>query len=126
MAGHDGIGPTPEMAGILRSGSDLEGVGPDLRAGGPLDHDGVGPGRQLAPDAEVGADPEVVVFSHGLARGIEQDAVGIQRPRGGEGHRGRLREGDLINYIWLFDIWLLWYNFKSLPAIFFKQKLHWK
>lgn len=39
---------------------------------------------------------------------------------------GRLREGDLINYIWLFDIWLLWYNFKSLPAIFLKQKLHWK
>jgi cellulose synthase/poly-beta-1,6-N-acetylglucosamine synthase-like glycosyltransferase len=38
----------------------------------------------------------------------------------------KLREHDLINYIWLFDIWMLWYNIKSIPSIFFKQTLHWK
>jgi glycosyltransferase involved in cell wall biosynthesis len=38
----------------------------------------------------------------------------------------RLKENDLINYIWLFDIWMLWYNVKSIPSIFLKQKLYWK
>lgn len=37
-----------------------------------------------------------------------------------------LKEKDLINYIWIFDIWLLFYNLKSLPSIFIKTKIHWK
>lgn len=37
-----------------------------------------------------------------------------------------LKQSDLINYIWLFDIWLLYYNLKSLPLILFKSKIHWK
>ena len=37
-----------------------------------------------------------------------------------------LKSQHLINYIWLFDIWLLYYNIKSLPLLFIKSKLHWK
>ncbi len=39
---------------------------------------------------------------------------------------GLLQQKELINYIWLFDIWLLYYNLKSLPLIFIKTKIHWK
>jgi glycosyltransferase involved in cell wall biosynthesis len=38
----------------------------------------------------------------------------------------KLKENDLIYYIWWFDIWLLFYNIKSVPSIFFKNKIHWK
>ncbi|MBK7762210.1 MAG: glycosyltransferase [Bacteroidetes bacterium] len=37
-----------------------------------------------------------------------------------------LKEKDLIHYIWVFDIWLLFYNLRSIPSVFFKQQLHWK
>lgn len=39
---------------------------------------------------------------------------------------GLLKQKELINYIWVFDIWLLYYNLKSLPLIFIKSKIHWK
>jgi len=39
---------------------------------------------------------------------------------------GLLQQEDLVNYIWVFDLWLLYYNFKSLPLIFIKSKIHWK
>jgi glycosyltransferase involved in cell wall biosynthesis len=38
----------------------------------------------------------------------------------------KLKEKDLINYIWLFDVWLLFYNIKSVPSIFLKNKIYWK
>jgi Glycosyltransferase like family 2 len=38
----------------------------------------------------------------------------------------QLQEEDLIDSIWLFDIWLLFYHLKSLPHIFIKSKIHWK
>ena len=38
----------------------------------------------------------------------------------------QLKQTSLINFIWLFDIWLLFYNIKSLPLIFLKSKIHWK
>jgi glycosyltransferase involved in cell wall biosynthesis len=38
----------------------------------------------------------------------------------------KLKEKDLIYYIWWFDIWLLFYNIKSIPSIFFKNKIYWK
>lgn len=37
-----------------------------------------------------------------------------------------LKENDLIPFIWLFDIGLLFYNVRSLGAIFFKTHSHWK
>lgn len=36
-----------------------------------------------------------------------------------------LQEKDLINYIWYFDIWLLFYNIKNIPSIFFKTNKSW-
>jgi glycosyltransferase involved in cell wall biosynthesis len=38
----------------------------------------------------------------------------------------KLKEKDLINYIWWFDVWLLVYHIKSVPSIFLKNKIHWK
>ncbi|MBL7771973.1 MAG: glycosyltransferase [Chitinophagaceae bacterium] len=38
----------------------------------------------------------------------------------------KLKENDLIWFIWLFDVWLLWYHIKSVPAIFFKSKNKWR
>jgi glycosyltransferase involved in cell wall biosynthesis len=38
----------------------------------------------------------------------------------------KLNEKELINYIWVFDIWLLFYHIRSIPSIFFKNKIHWK
>lgn len=38
----------------------------------------------------------------------------------------KLHEHDLVYYIWVFDIWLLWYHVKSIPSIFLKNKIHWK
>lgn len=38
----------------------------------------------------------------------------------------KLKEKDLIPYIFLFDLWWLWYHLRSIPSIFFKQKIHWK
>jgi glycosyltransferase involved in cell wall biosynthesis len=37
----------------------------------------------------------------------------------------KLREDDLIPYIWVFDIWLLYYNITHLPYLFIKNKT-WK
>lgn len=37
-----------------------------------------------------------------------------------------LKQKDLINYIWVFDFWLLGYHLRSIPSILFKQKVHWK
>ncbi len=37
-----------------------------------------------------------------------------------------LKQKELINYIWVFDLWLLYYNLKSIPLIFIKSKIHWK
>ncbi len=37
-----------------------------------------------------------------------------------------LKENDLVSYILLFDIWLLFYNIKNSGAIFFKTHSHWK
>jgi glycosyltransferase involved in cell wall biosynthesis len=39
---------------------------------------------------------------------------------------GLLKQSDLINYIWVFDVWLFYYHIKSLPLIFRKNQLHWK
>lgn len=38
----------------------------------------------------------------------------------------KLKEQDLIPFIFVFDLWWLWYNLRSIPSIFFKQKIHWK
>jgi glycosyltransferase involved in cell wall biosynthesis len=37
-----------------------------------------------------------------------------------------LKQKDLVNYIWIFDAWLLLYNLRSIPSIFFKPKVSWK
>ncbi len=37
-----------------------------------------------------------------------------------------LQEDDLSPFIWVFDIWLLFYNLKNIGAIFFKTHSHWK
>lgn len=38
----------------------------------------------------------------------------------------QLREKDLVPYIWLFDLWLLYYYISNLPAILFKTNRSWK
>lgn len=38
----------------------------------------------------------------------------------------KLKEDDLSWFIWLFDLWLLWYNFRSIPSIFLKSKNNWR
>lgn len=37
-----------------------------------------------------------------------------------------LKENDLVPYIFVFDLWLLFYNIKNIGAIFFKTHSHWK
>ncbi len=36
------------------------------------------------------------------------------------------KEDDLINLVWFFDFWYLWYHIKNIPAIFFKTSNRWK
>jgi glycosyltransferase involved in cell wall biosynthesis len=38
----------------------------------------------------------------------------------------KLKEKDLIPWIWAFDIWLLWYNLKNVPSIFLKKNYAWR
>ncbi len=38
----------------------------------------------------------------------------------------KLQSPDLVPYIWVFDIWLLFYHLRSIPSIFFKNNIHWK
>ncbi|MEZ5047602.1 MAG: glycosyltransferase [Chitinophagaceae bacterium] len=38
----------------------------------------------------------------------------------------KLKEEDLINYIWLFDIWLVAYYLQNVSTIFFKKQTTWK
>lgn len=38
----------------------------------------------------------------------------------------QLKENDLISSIFLFDIWMLYYNIKNIQSIFIKTHSHWK
>ncbi|MBP6455964.1 MAG: glycosyltransferase [Chitinophagaceae bacterium] len=36
------------------------------------------------------------------------------------------KEEDLLNLVWFFDFWYLWYHLKNIPNIFFKTSNRWK